>query len=148
MFHLQQSRHPRFSMVQKFLWRLQRSMCFLLFDREKASFSFNLFSTYLKKYYRKKNHSYLNLVYSICHIVSIYRLGKPTKFLILSISIPTSSSSTISNLSEAMCSSTMNTWFLLKTELGRLVFCERSFLHFILFHMTDLFTFSALPKNL
>ena len=105
-------------------------MWFLLLNHEKNSFSFNLFSTYLKKNYRKKNHSYLNLVYRICHKVNIYRLGKPTKFPILSISVPTSSSSTISTLSEVMCSYTMNTWFLLKTELGRLIICERSFLSF------------------
>ena len=56
MFHLQQSRYHRFSMVQQFLLHLQRirSRWFLLFDQEKACFLFNLFRSYQKNCYRKK----------------------------------------------------------------------------------------------
>ena len=60
-----------------------------------------------KKCYHKKNHAYLNIVYSICHRVNIYRLGKSTKFPTLSISIPSSSSSTITTLSERLSFSSM-----------------------------------------
>ena len=88
-----------------------------------------------KKYYRKKNHAYLNLMYSICHIVNIYRLGKSTKFPMLSISIPSSSYSTTKTLSERFSSSSVNTWFSLKIELERLIICKKSFSHFILFHL-------------
>ena len=80
----------------------------------------------------QKNHAYLNLVYSICHRVNIYRLvkllvssppstttlrfidsssmdislGKSTKF-----PIPSSSSSTVKTLSEGLTSSSMKIWF-------------------------------------
>ena len=130
MFHLQQSRHHIFSMVQQFLSRLQRigSRWFLLLDQEKASFSFNLFTTYPQ--------------------YNMHKLGKSNKFWILSISIPSGSSSTIIIFSKRLSSSSMKTWFSLKIELERLSICEKSFLHSILFHMIYLFAFSAQLKSL
>ena len=56
-------------------------------------------------------------------------LGKSTKFLIPSISIPSSYSSTVTTLSEGLSSSCMKTWFSLKIKLDRFIICERSFLY-------------------
>ena len=82
MFHLQQSRYLRFSMVQQSLSRLQRirSRWFLLFSKEKVPFLLIYLLPTHKKCNHKKNHNYLNLVYSICHRVDIYRLVKLLTF--------------------------------------------------------------------
>ena len=70
MFYLQQSRYLRLSMVQESLLRLPkvRSRWFLFIRSE-----IYILPTH-KKYNPKKNHTYLNLVYTICHRVDIYRL--------------------------------------------------------------------------
>ena len=70
MFHLQQSRYLRFYTAQQ------------------SSLPFNLFTIYPpthKKYNHKKNHTYVNLVYSICQRADIYSLVKllfPSLFLV------------------------------------------------------------------
>ena len=78
MFHLQQSRYLRFSMVQQLLSYLPRirSGWFLFIRSGKSSLPFNVFTIYPKKCNHKKNHTYFNLVYSICHRVDIYKLVK------------------------------------------------------------------------
>ena len=72
IFCLQPSRYLRLSMVQQSLLRLPRirSRWFLFIRSE-----IYLLSTH-KKCNRKTNHTYLNLVNSICHRVDIYRLVK------------------------------------------------------------------------
>ena len=77
-FHLQQSRYLRFSMVQQSLSRLQRirSRWFLLFNKEKVPFLLIYLLPTHKKCNHKKNHNYLNLIYSICRRVDNYELVK------------------------------------------------------------------------
>ena len=109
MFHLQQSRRHKFSMVLQFLSRLQRisSRWFLLLDQEKTSFSFNLFTTYPKKNITARIIM-LTSISSIAFVrVKINRLDKFTKFPILYILIPSRSSSTITTLSERLSYSSM-----------------------------------------
>ena len=107
----EKSRHRRFSMVQQILLRYKELGLggFYYSIRKKLPSPSIYLKPTTKKYYRKKNHAYLNLMYSICHIVNIYRLGKSTKFPMLSISIPSSSYSTTKTLSERFSSSSVNT---------------------------------------
>ena len=77
MFHLQRVRYPRFSVVQQVLSRLLRisSRWFLFIQSGEISLPFNLFNPQ-KPCNHKKNHACLNLVYSICHRLDLYRVVK------------------------------------------------------------------------
>ena len=74
MFPLQQSRCLRFSMVQQFLSCLQGS--FYSFDQKKVPFLLIYLLPTHKKCNHKMNHTYFNLVYSVCQREDIYSLVK------------------------------------------------------------------------
>ena len=84
IFHLQQIRFLKLSMVQRFLSRLQilRSRWFLLSNQEKAHFPFNVF-TARPKCIRGEGHACLNLVCSVYYGVNIYRLVKACDLFLL-----------------------------------------------------------------
>ena len=62
-------------------------------------------------------------------------LGKSTKFLRPYMTVPFSSSSTITILSEGLSSYSMKTWFSFKIKREHIIICERNFLHFISYYI-------------
>ena len=83
-------------LIKRFLlFRTALLKYFIYIRSGKNSLPFNLFTTYpQKKCNHEKNHSYLNLVYSNCHRVNIYRLAKLLDFLFLLLFLVSYPSST------------------------------------------------------
>ena len=165
MFHLHQSRYFAFSMLQQ-PYRAYQELVqgdFYSFDQEIVFFLLIYLLPTQKKCNGRKNHTYLNLVYSICQRVDIYKACKTFDFFFLLLFLLSSPASTTAlrfphysspmniSLGKAIkfflncnnylwgVSSSIKTWFCSRTKLERFLFCEKRFAYFVSYHNNYLF---------